>query len=280
MKQIHKHQKTIILLLAIILLAGYIWVRYYKMDYSKTTWLTVQGYKSKGYVPYMKAIYAAGGKECEEFVFGLGSSLARNEKQLLFAKVSEDDLHYTIRYPMNYKQGKCEFWFGRGYVQIEERNALDEKKYPRTEAIRNTKIYDGAVGMFDIKYFKPTETYSLSDRNANPLHVNQYCQRTLFFFNELYTKEGGNKGFRRYRYKNFDCHPEGYDSGESYFFFKPFMLKHPDFTYNIAMSEDVKGKSATKEELKQLGLEAFDEEFRPTAETFQTFKEKNHIKEP
>ena len=77
-----------------------------------------------------------------------------------------------------------------------------------------------------------------------------------------------------------ECHPEGYDRGESYFFFKPFMLKHPDFTYNIVMSEDVKGRYVTKEELKQLGLEAFDEEFHPTAETFQTFKEKNHIKEP
>ena len=271
MKQIHKHQKTIILLLAIILLAGYIWVRYYKMDYSKTTWLTVQGYKSKGYVPYMKAIYAAGGKECEEFVFGLGSSLARNEKQLLFAKVSEDDLHYTIRYPMNYKQGKCEFWFGRGYVQIEERNALDEKKYPRDKTIRNTKIYDGFVGVFDIKYFKPTETYSLSDRNANPLQVNQYCQRYTF-------QPASNPSKWA---KMIECHPEGFHGKKPFFLFKPFVLKHPDFVYNIIISEDVKGRYATEKELKQLGLEPYtDEDFSPSAKTFETFKQKYNIKEP
>ncbi len=266
--------------LLVVILSVYAWVRYFKIDYSETTWLTVQGYKSKGYVPYIKAVYSARGKECKEFIFGLGSSLARNEKQLLFAKVSEDDLRYTIRYPMNYKQGACEFWFGRGYVHIEERNELDEKKYPRTKAIRITQIYDGFVGVYDIKYFEPDAQYRLDRKDANPLQVNQYCQRSLDFSDEIYRDKDNKRQTKHWEYKRLICHPEGFYGKKPFFFFEPFVLKHLDFTYNIVVSEDVKGRYATEKQLKVNGLQAFVKGFSPSAKIFQTFKQKHNIKEP
>ncbi len=266
---VKKYKKLLLTTLILMLALLYVWFSYFRVDYSETKWLTLYGYKSKGYEPYLKTVYGASGDECKDFVFGLGKYLSKNEKNLLMADISEDDLHYTIRYPMNFKKGGCEYWFGRGYVGIQEYNDLDEKKYPRTTTLRNTKIYDGIVGMYDIKYFKPNETYSLGDKNTNSSVVNQYCQRYIFHPASIPDKWA----------KIIDCHPQGFYGNRPFFFFEPFILKHPNFEYNIVVSEEVK-EDGTKDELKKVGLEEYiDEDFKPTKEMFEAFKEKYNIKE-
>jgi len=263
MNSIIKYKKILFTVFILMVITSYVWFSYFKIDYSQTKWLSLQGYKSKGYEPYLEAVYTAEGKSCKDFIFGLGSSLAKNDKKILMSEISEDDLHYSIKYPMTFKQGGCTYQFGRGYIYIQEYNNLDEKKYPKRTTIRTTKVYDDFVGVVDIKYFKPDEIYKATARNANLLKVNQYCQKSIM----LSSSERWMKVL--------DCHPEEYSREESYYFFKPFILEHPNFMYNIIVSEDVKIKFANKIQIERKNLKVYIEKFIPHINVFEKFK-KNH----
>ena len=270
MKTLIKYKKYIIILLAIILPLGYFWQRG-QIDYEDTTWLTLKGYKSKGYEPYIKVAYGSEGEECKEFIWGLGDFLAQNIKRYYKADISEDDLHYSIRYPMNFTRGGCTFWVVKVYIMLQEYHDLDEKEYPKKTVSRALKIYDSTIGGYSIKYHKPNKQYRLNRVEANPLEINNYCQRSVF--------DGGDHVTGTQWLKVIECHPEGYSGKRSYFFFEPFVLEHPTFVVNLVM-DDIIYADADDKQAKNLGLKKYDERFESTKKHFQMFKEKYNIKEP
>ncbi len=269
MRYLKTHKKLYIFILLFALLAGYLWERG-RIRYDDTVWLTLQGYKSKGFEPYIKVAYGSEGEECKEFVWGLGDYLAQNIKQYYFPQISEDDLHYTIRYPMNFKRGGCEFWAVRVYVNVQEYNDLDPKEYPRRNYRRAMKIFDNTVGSYSIKYHKPNATYSLDDYNANPPKVDNYCYKFVF--------DGGDKTSGTQWIKKVECHPKGYSFKINYFFFEPFVRKHPVFTFNLAIEDETFARTEEKK-AKGIGLRVYDEHFEPTTADFERFKNRHGIKE-
>ncbi len=263
------YKKYIIAALAVLLLAGYLWERG-RIRYDDTVWLTLQGYKSKGFEPYIKVAYGSEGEGCKEFVWGLGDYLAQNIKQYYFPQISEDDLHYTIRYPLYFKRGGCEFWAVRVYVNVQEYNDLDPKEYPRRTTKRALKIFDNTVGGFSIKYHKPNAQYRLDRIEANPLKIDNYCYKYVF--------AGSDRGDGPRWLKHIECHPNGFSFKRSYFFFEPFVREHPVFTFNLAIDEETKIWLIEGEE-KKLGLNVYDERFEPKEADFIRFKKQYGIKE-
>lgn len=244
--------------------------------YSNTKWLTVHGYKSKGYVPYLQAAYGTDSSECSEYIIGLDYELSKEKKLIYQATTSNDDLQYTIKYPMNFWAGGCEYWFVRGYVNIEEPNNLDEEIYGLQSVKRVEQIFAGFITAFDIRYHEPNETYYLDPLRANPKYLNIYCQRYL-----ACDLDKGEYICSRPKRKVMRCHPEGYDSQESYYLFEPYMVANPNLNLNIVLSEDVKLRG-TPQDAKRLGLEEFPvdkDNFLAKKEYFQAFKTKYNIKD-
>jgi hypothetical protein len=254
--------------LIVVGLFGYMWQRG-QIDYSDTTWLTIKGYKAKGFEPYIKVAYGSEGEACKEFVWGLGDFLAQNIKRVYEANITKDDLHYSIPYPMNFTRGGCTFWAVKVYVKLQEYNDLDEKEYPKDHVKRGIKIFDNTIGGYSIKYHKPNATYSLEDTEANLLVVNNYCKKFVF---------KGSYNLQPQWIKTIACHPEGYSFKRSYFSFESFVLKHPVFTFNLAMDEKVYART-DPQHAKQLKLKLYNENFEPKKADFVRFKTQHKIEE-
>ncbi len=156
------------------------------IDYNQTTWLEIKGFKTKGYDVHMSVGYGGEGEACKFFSFGLGHDVSKSSHLSFDANISKDDLHYTLRYPLNFNQGKCEFWAGGMEIRMEEYNTLDKKKYPKGD-LRRTKIFDDNVLVLNFTYQKKTYKENF---NLNPLNL--YCQRTVFF-SDIYADDTDEK---------------------------------------------------------------------------------------
>jgi len=263
------------------------------IDYNTTTWLEIKGYKSPGYNVYMNVAYGGEGKECKYFSWGLGADVSRSTDMTFDANISKDDLHYTLRYPLNFKQGKCEFWAGYIEIGMEEYNDLDDKKYPKQSAIRISKIFDNKVLVMNLYYQKR----DFEDKNFNLDPINVYCQRYMFY-SDIYADDTDEKVpvFGAF------CHtPKSYEGltgliGARYEV--EFLKKHNPLTANLLISEDLKcSKNCSDEEMqraKALGVSErmyrgsiydkpttnpLNTRFIPSIKLFEAFKEKHHIKE-
>ena len=261
------------------------------IEYNQTTWLQIKGFKSPGYDVHISVGYGGEGDACKFFSFGLGHDVSRSSYLHFDANISKDDLHYTLRYPLNFKQGKCEFWAGGMEIRMEEYNHLDEKKYPIDQAIRSTKIFDNPVLVLSFTY--QDKHY---DENFNLDPLNLYCQRTIFF-SDIYADDTDEKVplffatcHNTTSYVNVDSMGVNYSVA--------FLKKHNPLTINLLVSEDLKcSRNCNKEEMqraKVLGvkekmIERRQKEFPtsnpistffiPSQKLFEDFKQKHNIKE-
>ena len=261
------------------------------IDYNQTTWLEIKGFKSPGYDVSMSVGYGGEGEECRYFSFGLGRDVSRSTYMQIDAEISEDDLHYTLRYPLNFRQGKCEFWAGRVEVRMEEYNNLDSKKYPKGD-LRASKIFDRAVLTFNLYY---REQNFKENFNLNPLNI--YCQRDVFYM-DVYADNTDEK------IPTFGaiCHNTTSSAGMTgiigAYYEVDFLKKHNPLTVNIIISEDLKcSRNCSEEEMekaKALGVtekmvEIYEERppttktdnifFIPSENLFEEFKERYKIEE-
>jgi len=256
------------------------------IDYDKTTWLEIKGFKTPGYDVHLSVGYGGEGEECKFFSFGLGHDVGKSTRMEFDAKISKDDLHYTLRYPLNFKQGECEFWAGGMEISVEEYNDLDIKKYPKDKLIRNTKIFDRTVLTLNLTYQK--DTYE-DNFNLNPLNI--YCQRDVFYM-DIYADETDEK------VPTFGaiCHNTTHYDGGAYYEVD-FLKKYNPLIANILISEDLKcSKNCDDndmEKAKALGVnekmhrgsiydkpteKPLNTRFIPSEKLFDNFKKKNKIK--
>jgi hypothetical protein len=262
------------------------------IDYNQTTWLEIKGFKSPGYDVSMSVGYGGEGKECKFFSFGLGHDVSKSTDMHIDANISKDDLHYSLRYPLNFRQGKCEFWAGRVEVRMEEYNNLDSKKYPKGQTIRATQILDRAVLAFKLYYQKQDFRDNF---NIDPLNL--YCQRTVHY-SDIY-KDGTDKKKAVY---SILCHNttsyEGMTGIIGAYYEVDFLKKHNPLTVNLLISEDLKcSENCNEEEMqkaKTLGVtqkmyegsiyekpttDIRNRRFTPSKKLFEAFKNKHKIKE-
>ncbi len=260
------------------------------IEYNETTWLEIEGFKSPGYDLHMSVGYGGEGKECRFFSFGLGTSVGRSTHLNFDANISEDDLHYTLRYPLNFRQGKCEFWAGRIELRMEEYNDLDEKKYPKGD-LRRSKIFDDNVLVMNLTYQK--DTYR-DNFNLDPLNL--YCQR-IVYFSDIYADETDEKVpvFLAICH-NTTSYVNSHSMGVKYSV--DFLKEHTPLRVNILISEDLKcSRNCDENEMKKaeaLGvkekmIERYQKEypttnpistfFIPSEKLFEDFKKKHDIKE-
>ena len=260
------------------------------IDYDKTTWLEIKGFKTPGYDVHMSVGYGGEGEECKFFSFGLGHDVGKSTRMEIDAKISKDDLHYTLRYPLNFKQGECEFWARNIEISMEEYNDLDVKKYPKGD-LRASKIFDRVVLTLNLTYQK--DTYD-DNFNLNPLNL--YCQRDVFYM-DIYADETDEKiptfgaiCHNTTSYVHVDSMGAKYQV--------EFLKKHKPLTVNLLMSEDLKcSKNCSDDEMKRaksLGVtekmhrgsiydkpteKPLNTRFIPSEKLFSDFKKKNNIKE-
>ena len=262
-----------------------------EIDYAKTTWLEIKGFKSPGYDVHLSVGYGGEGDECKFFSIGLGHNVSKSTHMQIDANISKDDLHYTLRYPLNFKQGKCEFWAGGLEIRMEEYNDLDIKKYPKNRTIRMTKIFDDKVLVLNLTYQK--ETYK-DNFNLNPLNL--YCQRDLFYM-DIYDDETDEK------VPTFGaiCHNTTSNmqmNGLWATYQVEFLKVHNPLRANLLISEDLKcSRNCSESEMqkaKSLGVtekmveirgvrkqvtHIINELFTPSEQLFKNFKNKHNIKE-
>ena len=260
------------------------------IEYNQTTWLEIKGFKTKGYDVYMSVGYGGEGEECKFFSFGLGHDVSKSSHLSFDANISKDDLHYTLRYPLNFKQGKCEFWAGGMEIRMEEYNTLDKKKYPKGD-LRRTKIFDDNVLVLNFTYQKKTYKENF---NLNPLNL--YCQRDVYYM-DIYADDTDEKVptfgatcHNTTSYVNVDSMGVNYSVA--------FLKKHNPLTINLLISEDLKcSRHCNQEEMqraKVLGVKEKMVEIRgkhpptthiinhwfiPSQKLFEDFKKKHNIKE-
>jgi len=261
-------------------------------DYNNTTWLEIKGYKTPGYDITMSVGYGGEGKECKFFSVGLGTDVSKSTHMMIDANISKDDLHYNIRYPLNFKQGKCEFWAGRIEIHMEEYNDLDIKKYPKNKSIRATKIFDEKVLVLDLSYQE--EDYN---DNYNLYPLNLYCQRTIFY-SDLY--DDGTSEVKPLYFSI--CHNSTsvrqMNGIIGAMYNVSFLKEHNPLKVNLLLSKDLKcSRTCSEEEMqkaKALGVrkkmvEIYDERpptsnplntrFIPSEVLFSRFKKQYNIKE-
>jgi len=261
------------------------------IDYNQTTWLEIKGFKSKGYDVSMSVGYGGEGEECKFFSFGLGHDVGKSTRMQIDANITKDDLHYTLRYPLNFKQGKCEFWGGSIEVHMEEYNDIDDIKYPKGEDLRSSVILDKKALVLDLTYQK--QTYK-DNFNLNPLNL--YCQREVHY-SDLYADDTDEKvtvftAICHNTTSYVHMHSMGgyYEVG--------FLKKHNPLRVNLLMSEDLKcSKNCDEDEMrkaKALGVtekmieirgkrpsstQTINYWFIPSVKLFEDFKNKYNIKE-
>jgi len=262
-----------------------------EIDYNQTTWLEIKGFKSPGYDVHLSVGYGGEGDECKFFSIGLGHEVSKSTHMQIDANISKDDLHYTLRYPLNFKQGKCEFWAGGIEIRMEEYNDLDISKYPKNRTIRMTKIFDDKVLVLNLTYQK--ETYK-DNFNLNPLNL--YCQRDLFYM-DIYDDETDEK------VPTFGaiCHNTTSNrqmNGLWADYQVDFLKEHNPLKVNLLISEDLKcSRTCSESEMqkaKSLGVaekmveirgvrkqvtHIINELFTPSEQLFKDFKNKHNIKE-
>ena len=262
------------------------------IEYNQTTWLEIKGFKTKGYDVHMSVGYGGEGEECKFFSFGLGHDVSKSSHLSFDANISKDDLHYTLRYPLNFKQGKCEFWAGGMEIRMEEYNHLDEKKYPKGQTIRATKIFDRKVLVLNLTYQK--KTYK---ENFNLYPLNLYCQKTVHY-SDIYN-DGTDEKKSVFAAT---CHNttsyEGMAGIIGVHYSVDFLKQHTPLGVNLLISKDLKcSRHCTQKEMqrvKALGVEEkmyngdindvptthiLNRRFTPSQKLFEDFKKKHNIKE-
>ena len=261
------------------------------IEYNETTWLEIEGFKSPGYDLHMSVGYGGEGEECRFFSFGLGTSVGRSTYLNFDANISEDDLHYTLRYPLNFRQGKCEFWAGRIELRMEEYNDLDEKKYPKGD-LRRSKIFDDNVLVMNLTYQK--DTYR-DNFNLDPLNL--YCQKTVHY-SDIYNDGTDEKKPIFFAICHNTTSYEGMAGIVGAHYSVDFLKEHTPLRVNILISEDLKcSRNCDENEMKKaeaLGVkekmvERYQKEypttnpisifFIPSEKLFEDFKKKHNIKE-
>ena len=262
------------------------------IDYSKTIWLEIKGYKTPGYKVNMSVGYGGEGEECKFFSLGLGHDVSKSTHIQIDANITKDDLRYTLRYPLNFKQGKCEFWAGGIKIGMEEYNDIDSKKYPKGRDLRSSLIFDRPVLVMNLYYQKQKSTDNL---NLNPLNL--YCQRTVSI-GDFY----GDDTDEEKPFFTAICHNTTSNDGMTgiigAYYEIDFLKKHNPLTANLLISEDMKcHQNCTDEDMmkaKTLGVtkkmiesgagikpatDILYKWFIPSEKLFEDFKHKHKIEE-
>ncbi len=262
------------------------------VDYNETTWLQIEGFKSPGYDIYMSVGYGGEGDGCKFFSFGLGKDVSKSTHLHIDANISEDDLHYTLRYPLNFRQGECEFWAGGLEIRMEEYNDLDEKRYPKDKIIRRTKVFDDTVLVMNLYYQKQ---HFRDNLNLNPLNL--YCQRTVHFFDIAGDDTDEEKPFFGAICHNTTSY-KGMAGILGAYYEVEFLKEHNPLTVNLLISEDIKClhfcsdedmEKAKELEVKERMYEGsiydkptenpLNTRFIPSEKLFEDFKKRHKIEE-
>jgi len=194
--------------------------------------------------------------------------MSKSSNQTFDATISEDDLHYEIKYPLQFTQGECHFTARRIEIEVEEYHNLGEKDKGNAFK-RNTKILERVAATL-IVTFKEREL--TTDFVVNP--GNLFCQRTIFNM----SLPSQPKQWM----KSMVCKPEGHYGGFRQFFNIDYLKEHSPFLLNIVLSKDVHCRQCSKEDLKAKEMQLYDETHNKiisTQETFDLFKKQNGIKE-